>query len=114
VKPSPPAPAPAGEIVELSRFRAELGRGRRARRAEALRAADDLEAAVRALPRDEFFYVIHELGFPDALDVLHHGTPEQVQTALDFALWDRDQLAPEEVETWLGALVEAPYEELGA
>jgi hypothetical protein len=113
VKP-PPSPQPAGEIVELSRFRAELGRGRRARRADALRDADDLEAAVRALPPDEFYYVIHELGFPDALDILQHGTPDQVKTALDFALWDRDQLAPADVDEWLGAMVEAPYEAFGA
>jgi hypothetical protein len=111
---SPPPGAPAGEIVELSRFRAELGRGRRARRADALREADDLEAAVRALPPDEFYYVIHELGFPDALDILQEGTSAQVQTALDFALWDRDQLAPAEVDQWLGAMVEAPYETFGA
>jgi hypothetical protein len=109
----PPSPPPAGEIVELSRFRAELGRGRRARRADALRDADDLEAAVHALPADEFYYVIHELGFPDALDILHQGTPAQVQIALDFALWDRDQLAPAEIEQWLGAMVEAPYETFG-
>jgi hypothetical protein len=109
----PPSPPPAGEIVELSRFRAEIGRGRRARRADALLEADDLEAAVHALPPDEFYYVIHEVGFPDALDILHQGTSEQVKIALDFALWDRDQLAPAQVSEWLGAMVEAPYETLG-
>ena len=95
-------------MVELSRFRAELGRGRRLRRADALLDADSPKQAVRALPGDEFYYVIHELGFPEASEILQYGTPEQVQTALDFALWDRDQLAPARLDEWLTYMVEAP------
>jgi hypothetical protein len=98
----------SSEVVELSRFRAGLSRGRRLRRADLLFAAADPRAAVRELPGDEFYYVIHELGFPDAVEILGHGTAEQVQAALDFGLWDRDQLSDEAVEQWLGAMVEAP------
>jgi hypothetical protein len=97
-----------GEVVELSRFRAEIGRGRRLRRADAILDADSPRQAVRALPGDEFYYVIHELGFPEASEILQYGTPEQVQAALDFALWDRDQVAPERVDEWLTYMVEAP------
>jgi hypothetical protein len=116
--PSPPGAGPtperAAEVVELSRFRADLGRGRRLRRADALLESSDPGGAIRALPPDEFYYVIHELGFPDAQDVLAHGTVEQVQAALDFALWERDVLSPERVEEWLAALVEAPHEKVVA
>ena len=97
-----------GEVVELSRFRAELGRGRRLRRADAILDADSPRQAVRALPGDEFYYVIHELGFPEAAEILQYGTPEQVVAALDFALWDRDQLAPDRIDEWLSYMVEAP------
>jgi hypothetical protein len=100
-------------VVELSQFRAALSRGRRVRRADVLLEAADPARAVRALPGDEFYYVLHELGFPDALEILQHGTADQVQTALDFALWDRDQLAPAQVEEWLGALGELPPSVLG-
>jgi Family of unknown function (DUF6178) len=103
-----------GEIVELSRFRAELGRGRRLRRADALLEAPSPRQAVRALPGDEFYYVLHELGFPEASEILQYATPEQVQTALDFAIWDRDQLAPAQVDEWLSHLVEAPPSVLSA
>jgi hypothetical protein len=96
------------EIVELSRFRAEIGRGRRLRRADAILGAENPRQAVRALPGDEFYYVIHELGFPEAAEILQYGTPEQVQAALDFGLWDRDQLAPDRVDEWLTYMVEAP------
>jgi hypothetical protein len=97
-----------GEVVELSRFRAEIGRGRRLRRADALLDAESPRQAVRALPGDEFYYVIHELGFPEASEILQYGTAEQVQAALDFALWDRDQISAERVDEWLTYMVEAP------
>jgi hypothetical protein len=58
--------------------------------------------------------VLHELGFPDATDIQAHGTPEQVQTALDFALWDRDQLDLAATDSWLEALVSAPLATVAA
>jgi len=100
-------------MVALSRYRARLARGQRARRADELFNAKDPEAAIQALPPDEFYYVIHELGFPEAMEILVHGTSEQVQTVLDFSLWDRDRVAPEKSDEWLAALVEAPTETLG-
>ncbi|HEY0711782.1 MAG TPA: DUF6178 family protein, partial [Polyangia bacterium] len=103
-----------GQIVELSRFRADLGRGRRQRRAEVLLESPRPREAIRALPGDEFYCVIHELGFPEATAILQHGTPEQVQTALDFALWDRDQLAPDRVDEWLTEMIDAPPATLSA
>jgi hypothetical protein len=100
-------------VVELSRFRADLGRGRRLRRADALLATADPHRAIRALPGDEFYYVLQEQGLPEAADLLAHGSPAQVQAALDFALWDRDQLDPAATDSWLEAMVEAPVETIG-
>jgi hypothetical protein len=100
-------------LVSLSRYRALLARGQRARRADELFNAPDPQAAIRALPPDEFYYVIHELGFPEAMEVLVHGTAEQVQTVLDFSVWDRDRVTLEKSDEWLAALVEAPPEVLG-
>jgi hypothetical protein len=99
--------------VALSQFRARLARGQRARRSEEIFASDDPPATIAALPPDEFFYVIHELGFPDAMEILVHGTPEQIQAVLDFAIWDRDRVAMTPSDEWLAALVEAPVEALG-
>ncbi len=100
-------------LVALSQYRARLARGQRARRADELFATPDPAAAIRALPPDEFYYVLHELGFPEAMEILVHGTAEQVQTVLDFALWDRDHVTLEKSDEWLAALVEAPPEVLG-
>jgi hypothetical protein len=100
-------------LVPLSQYRARLARGQRARRAQELFDSPDPEAAIRALPSDEFYYVIHELGFPEAMEILVHGTADQVQTVLDFTVWDRDRVTPEKADEWLAVLVEAPPETLG-
>ena len=105
-----PARKPEGRVVALSHYRAQLDRGRRSRGADALFAAAEPVSAIRALPPDEFFYVIHELGFREALDVMVHGTAEQVQGALDLALWDRDRISTERADEWLEAMAQAPYE----
>ena len=47
------------------------------------------------------------------MDVLVHGTAEQVQTVLDFSLWEQDRVALDKSDDWLAALVEAPVEALG-
>ena len=110
---SPDSPKDPSNLVALSQFRARLARGQRARRSEEIFASDDPPATIRALPPDEFFYVIHELGFPDAMEILVHGTPEQIQAVLDFSVWDRDRVAMAPSDEWLAALVEAPVEVLG-
>jgi hypothetical protein len=111
--PQPPAADEPDNVVALSRYRAQLGRGRKLRRADALLAGPDPERAVRALPGDELYYVIHELGLRDAGDILALARPEQVQAVLDFALWERDQIVPERAGEWLEAIAEAPYETIG-
>jgi hypothetical protein len=101
-------------VIALSRYRAQLGRGKRARRAEELFAGLEPERAIRALPPDEFYYVLTELGFPEAGEVLQYASTEQVQGVLDFVLWERDELSLEHLDEWLGALVEAPTANVAA
>ncbi|HXU05336.1 MAG TPA: DUF6178 family protein, partial [Polyangia bacterium] len=96
------------DVIPLSAFRAELGRGRRLRRADALLAERDVESAVRALPGDELYYVLHELGHQDAGPLLAAATAEQLQVVLDFALWQRDRVAPEALAEWVEAMAHAP------
>jgi Family of unknown function (DUF6178) len=100
------------DIVNLSRYRAQLLRMKRNRRGDELLDSDDPEAAIRALPGDEFYYIVAERGFPDAIEILRHGSAEQIQTAFDFALWDRDQISPRAAQTWLAAIVDAPSERI--
>jgi hypothetical protein len=105
---------PPADVIALSPYRAQLGRGRRLRRADALTAAPDLAAAVRALPGDELYYVLHEVGLRDGGDLLACASAEQLQVVLDFALWEHDQLDPDNLAEWLEAISTAPAEAIGA
>src|SRR5215471_4731416 len=107
----PPRQTPA-DIIPLSPFRAELGRGRRLRRADALLAERDIESAVRALPGDELYYVLHELGHEDTTPILAAATADQLQVVLDFALWERDRVAPDTLADWVEAMAHAPPERI--
>jgi Family of unknown function (DUF6178) len=100
-------------VVALSHYRARLGRGRQLRRADALMEAPDLKAAVRALPGDELYYVLHEIGLEEGADILAAASPEQLTVALDFAVWRRDQIDGNSLADWLSAIAVAPYEKIG-
>ncbi len=108
--PRPPRP---NNVVALSQYRARLGRGRKLRRADALLEAPDLEAAVRALPGDELYYVLHEIGLAEGADILARATSEQLAVVLDFAIWERDQINPAAYGEWLAAIAAAPFERIG-
>ena len=108
--PRPPQP---NNVVALSHYRARLGRGRRLRRADALLEAPDLASAVRALPGDELYYVLHEMGLGEGAEILAAATAEQLSVVLDFALWERDQLQPASLAEWLDAMAAAPVERIG-
>jgi hypothetical protein len=100
-------------VIALSRYRAQLGRGKRMRRAEVLLNEPDPERAIRALPGDELYYVVHELGIRDAAEVLIHARADQVQAVMDFSLWQRDDVVPERMAEWIEVMAEAPYEKVG-
>ncbi len=105
--------SPPDNVIALSRYRAQLGRGKRLRRSDAIMNGPNPEAAIRALPGDELYYVIHETGTRDALDILVHATPGQLQVVLDFALWERDDIPPARLTEWLEVLSEAPPDKIG-
>ena len=105
--------SPPDNVIALSRYRAQLGRGKRLRRSEAIMNTPNPEATIRALPGDELYYVVHETGPRDALDILVHATPSQLQVVMDFALWERDDIPPARLAEWLEVLSEAPPEKIG-
>src|SRR5260221_4688184 len=104
---------PPDNVIALSRYRAQLGRGRKLRRSEALMDSPNPEAAIRALPGDELYYVVHEAGPGDAMEILVYASANQLQTVLDFAIWERDEIAPARLGEWLEILAEAPPEKIG-
>ena len=58
--------------------------------------------------------MLHEVGLRDGGDLLACATAEQLQVVLDFALWEHDQLDPDNLADWLEAIAAAPTEAIGA
>jgi hypothetical protein len=98
----------------LARLRTDLAGPRGAKRVDALLSAADPEAAVAALSPTELYELVSQVGFDDTTELIGLATPAQVRGCLDLDAWDRDRPLVESVKPWLGALIEAGYERLGA
>ena len=95
------------DVIPLSRWRAVLARARRTGRATVLLEEPDAARLVPALPVQELYYLIKEVGIADAAELMALASAEQVQGFLDFDLWKRDQLQIGRSDAWLDALMEA-------
>jgi hypothetical protein len=67
---------------------------------------------VPALPEQEIFLTVKEVGERDSLELLSLTTPEQFQYLLDLEFWKRDQLDIEKVLHWMELLLESGEKKL--
>jgi hypothetical protein len=103
------------DVVPLSRFApGALASRRPARRLEAIFGSADPEAHVAALPIQDLYFLIQELGLADAHELVALATPEQVQGFLDLDAWKADRLDDAAVVPWLEALIAAGPERLAS
>jgi hypothetical protein len=91
--------APA-EVVEA---RAALARARGRQRLKVILDARDPGALVRALPADELYFTIREIGLADAAPLVPLASLEQFRTFLDLDAWKGDAIDPHRALTWLRA-----------
>ncbi|WP_306533394.1 DUF6178 family protein [Geobacter sp.] len=61
----------------------------------------------RALPEQELYWLIKEIGETDALELWELASPEQRTFMLDMELWDKWNFTAEKSYEWLGHLLEA-------
>lgn len=88
------------------------GRPRGVERLNAILAQKDPEAVVTAMPVQDLYYLIHEVGLPDAQEIIELATPAQVQGMIDLDAWQGDRFDTQLVRPWLTALVAAGFEKL--
>lgn len=69
--------------------------------------SDHPETLIQALPEQEVFLTVKEVGEKDCLELLSLTTPEQFQYLLDLEFWKRDQLDPDKVLHWMEILLES-------
>jgi len=89
--------------AELSSARAALAAARGKRRLEILLEARSPEALVRALPAEELYFTIREVGIADAAPLVPLASVEQFRAFLDLDAWHGDRLDPRRALTWLRA-----------
>ena len=87
----------------LARARVALSAARGKRRLDVILDERDPAALVRALPGDELYLTIQEIGLGDAVELVQLATPEQFRTFLDLACWPGDRVEPRRALTWLRA-----------
>jgi len=105
----------ADDVIPLSRFAPAALAGRRAgRRLDAILADPDPPARVAALPVQDLYFLVQEVGLADARQLVELATPEQFQGLIDLSSWSHDRLDPEAVVPWLEAVAEASPEKLAA
>jgi hypothetical protein len=88
---------------ELARARAALAQARGRKRLEVILDARRPQALVRALPADELFLAIREIGLADAAVLVQLASAEQFKVFLDLDAWTRDTLEARKVLPWLRA-----------
>jgi hypothetical protein len=97
--PEAQAPPPAG----LAGLRRELARLTGRHRLDLVLSQPDPGAVVRALPADELYLAIQEIGLADAAELVQLASPEQFRTFLDLDAWRGASLDPERLLPWLRA-----------
>jgi hypothetical protein len=89
--------------AELREARTALARARGMKRLDLVLDARDPQALVRALPADELYLVIREIGLGDAAPLVQLASAEQFKVFLDLDAWSRETLDPRRVLPWLRA-----------
>jgi hypothetical protein len=87
----------------LAAARADLAAARGKRRLHVILDARDPVALVRALPADELYFTISEIGLADAAPLVPLASLEQFRTFLDLDAWRGHQIDAQRALTWLRA-----------
>ncbi len=76
-------------------------------RMEAIIARPDAEAVVAAMPEQDFYLTVKEMGAEDALPLLALATVDQVTHVFDLEMWRKDKILPGPGLQWLDRLFRA-------
>src|SRR5512133_1267069 len=88
---------------EIARHRADLAKASGRRRLDLILDARNPQALVRALPADELYLVIRDIGLADAAPLVQLASAEQFKVFLDLDAWRQNELDPTRAMVWLRA-----------
>ena len=96
-------PEKALTLAELDEARTRLSRATGKRRLDLLLDARDPGALVRALPADELYFTVREIGLGDAAQLVQLASAEQFKVILDLDAWRQGHFEPRRALPWLRA-----------
>lgn len=67
----------------------------------------DAEAYISEVPGQELYFLLRDVGFSDASDVLRYCSAEQIQVILDLDGWRKDLLDVPQTFSWIQAILDA-------
>jgi hypothetical protein len=94
---------PPLDAAALAAVRRDLSAAHGKRRLDLILDQRDPMAIVRALPADELYFTVREIGLGDAVDLVQLASPDQFRTFLDLEGWTGDRIEPRKVLPWLRA-----------
>jgi hypothetical protein len=89
--------------AELAAARAALAAARGRKRLEVILGARDPRALVRALPADELYLTIREVGLGDAVPLVQLASAQQFKVFLDLDAWAGASFDPAKALPWIRA-----------
>jgi hypothetical protein len=89
--------------AELARARADLAAAHGKRRLDLILDARNPQALVRALPADELYLTIRDVGLADAVELVQLASPHQFKVFLDLDAWRGYAFDPSRAMPWLRA-----------
>lgn len=89
--------------AELADARTALAHARGKKRLDLILGAKDPRALVQALPADEIYFTIRDIGLGDAAALVQLASAEQFKTFLDLDAWRGAHLEPRRTLPWLRA-----------
>lgn len=96
-------PEKALTLAELEDVRGKLARATGKRRLDLILDARDPGALVRALPPDELYFTIREIGLADSVELVQLASAAQFKVLLDLDAWRQGRLEPRRLLPWLRA-----------
>jgi len=96
-------PEKALTLAELQEARSQLSHATGKRRLDVLFDARDPGALIRALPPDELYFTIREVGLADAVELVQLASAEQFKVILDLDAWRQGHFEPRRALPWIRA-----------
>jgi hypothetical protein len=96
-------PEKALTLAELEAVRGRLAQASGKRRLDLILDVRDPGALVRALPPDELYFTIREIGLADSVELVQLASAEQFKVLLDLDAWRQGRFEPRRALPWLRA-----------